>query len=681
MIRPPTDETLAAHSRELALLCDDAGVVRWADARARRLLGDVVGRPLASVAAPGSADKVEGLLAAAAGESPAGDAAAWELVLAAAAGGPTPVSFHAAPHDGGVLLVGSLGAPGYHGLLDQMGASMNELSTLHRETERQQRELLARHQEILRLNADLRDSGRGMTALYSELEQTSDSLKLAAESRTRFVASMGHELRTPLSSILGLSKLLLSRIDGELTAEQERQVGFIRRSADDLLEIVNDLLDIAKMDARDLKLRPTEFDVPSLFGTLRGQLRPIVAGDHVRLLFGDAEGLPPLHTDEGKVAQVLRNFVSNALRFTERGEVRVEARAGGDGAVVFSVADTGIGIPPEHQARIFEEFAQVDGPLQQRSKGTGLGLSISTRLADLLGGRIGLESAVGRGSTFTLTIPAVHPDVREYAALAERGKQVEPGRAPVLVVEDDHQALFLYERHLRDSGFQVVPARGVEQARQMLATLRPAAVVLDVMLEGETTWQFLAEMKRDPRTADIPTLVVTVMDRERQARALGADEFFVKPVEREWLLRKLKALSTAQRPVEKVLVIDDDEVARYVVRKLLADTTYRVVEASDGPEGVRVAREERPDVIFLDFVMPTMTAFEVLDELKLDPVTRCIPVIINTSKDLDEQERRRLAEGTVAILTKDKLSREVAITRIRDALVQTVGDQRSPAGR
>jgi len=198
--------------------------------------------------------------------------------------------------------------------------------------------------------------------------------------------------------------------------------------------------------------------------------------------------------------------------------------------------------------------------------------------------------------------------------------------------------------------------------------------VLDVVLEGETTWGFLADLKHDPVTRDIPTLVVTVVDREQKARALGADEFCIKPMEQEWLLRKLRAMA-AQRPVERLLVIDDDDVARYVVRRMLTGTPYVLLEASDGPTGVAAAREQRPDVILLDFVLADMTAFEVLDELKADPRTRNIPVIINTSKDLAEDERRRLAADTAAILSKQTLSREVAIGRIREALAKAVGNE------
>ena len=652
-------DAVAALSREVALAVARTGEITWADERAARLLGMRPGTPLTALAYDGGAEKVARLVDAAS----QADVERWE-VLFAVAGQPVAVAFRGRPHDGGAALVGSLVAQDYGALLAQMSESMSELATLQRETERQKGELT-------RANRALDDSSRGMVALYSELNEKSDSLRVANEVKSRFVANISHELRTPLNSILGLSKLLLSRADGDLTSEQEKQIGFMRRSAESLSEIVNDLLDIAKLEAGKLVLRPTAFEVADVLGALRGMLRPLVTSDAVELVVEDPGPLPRFETDEGKLSQVLRNFVSNALKFTERGEVRVTARDNGDGTATFTVRDTGIGIARADRDRIFEEFGQVANPLQDRVKGTGLGLSVSQKLATLLGGHITLESELGEGSAFSLVVPYVHPEAAAMTEMAERSREVDPARSPVLVVEDDRQTLFLYEKYLAGSGFQVLPARTLDEARTTLRRLKPAAIVLDVMLEGETTWRFLEELKASEATRHIPTLVVTVTDREQKARALGADEFFVKPLDRDWLLRRLRHLAK-KGPVEKVLVIDDDEVARYLVRKMLVDTPYTVLEAADGPEGVRKAREDQPQAIILDFVLPNETAFEVLDELKGDLRTRRIPVIVSTSKTLDDDERRRLAADTAAILSKQTLSREIAIARIREALEKAV---------
>ena len=400
-------------------------------------------------------------------------------------------------------------------------------------------------------------------------------------------------------------------------------------------------------------------------------MRPLVPADSpVELRFEEPPADLELETDEAKVSQVLRNLVSNALKFTEKGHVSVSAERGPEDTVCFRVSDTGIGIAPEHHERIFEEFTQVESPLQKQVKGTGLGLALSRRLAEFLGGSLTVRSTPGRGATFTFTLPRVHPEVEEMLGMTERSQQLEPGRAPVLVLEDDRQTLFLYEKYLSRSGFQVLPVRTVDDARRTLQRVRPAAVVMDVMLEGETSWGFLAELKGNEATRDIPILVVTLMDREQKARALGADEFWLKPMGEEQLLRKLASMARSG-PVRKLLIIDDDDVHRYLLRQLLKDTPYLLSEAATGPEGIRLAREQIPDLIFLDFVLPDMTAFDVLDELKADPRTRDIPVILHTSRQLQEEEQARLAKETSTILAKHTLSREVAITRIRDALHKT----------
>lgn len=671
-------DAFLALSREAALRCTPDGAVRWADARAARLFGLAAGGTLADVLAPGSEDKAQRLLATAT-LSTVHD---WELQLRGADGVLRAVRCAAAPlADGEIALLCSVSPDDVAGQLEHMGDTLEELSRLQRETARQSREILAGRAEISRLGTDLDHAGRGIRALYDELAESADSLKLATESRGRLVADMGHELRAPLSSILGLAKLLSSGIDGALGPEQERQVAFIRRSAEEMLELVNDLLDLSRIDAGKLRLRPAPFTVDALFALLRGQLRPMVADGTVALTFADETDGRVIESDEGKIAQVLRNYITNALKFTEEGSVTVRAWIDGDGQLRLTVRDTGIGITPEDQAVVWDEFTQLETPLHRRHKGSGLGLSLVRKLAQVLEGEAGLESTPGVGTTAWLTVPALHPDVVQLAAMRERGAQLSPGEAPVLVLEDDPQEMFIYERYLAGSGFRVIPARSVAEAREAVQHVTPAAVVLDVMLDGETSWQFLEELKRDPRTCDVPTLVVTVLDRERKARALGASEFFVKPVEQQWLLRKLQSLAAqrADRHVRTVLVIDDDDVSRYLVRRLLAETPYRVIEAADAPEGVTMAREQHPDVIILDFVLRTATAFDVLDQLKLDPDTRHIPVVVSTSRQLAEEERRRLATDTAAIMSKDRLSREVALARIRDALTAAVGTQGSVA--
>jgi signal transduction histidine kinase len=269
-------------------------------------------------------------------------------------------------------------------------------------------EVRTRQEEMARLNQELEDTNRGVVALYAELDERMEQLRRANALQAQFMSYMSHEFRTPLDSILALSGLLLNRVDGELTDEQEKQVGFVKRSARDLLTLVDDLLDTARVDAGKVAVHVAPFTVAELFNALRATLRPLLTGETTQLLFDEAGALPPLVTDEAKVAQILRNLVSNALKFTEAGQVRVAAREDTPGTLAFTVTDTGVGIAVEDQARIFEDFAQVDGNIQRRRKGTGLGLPLSRKLAELLGGTLTLRSEPGRGSVFTLTLP------REY---------------------------------------------------------------------------------------------------------------------------------------------------------------------------------------------------------------------------------------------------------------------------
>jgi signal transduction histidine kinase len=259
--------------------------------------------------------------------------------------------------------------------------------------------------EARALRSELEETNRGVLALYAELDVQADQLREAAELKSRFLAYMSHEFRTPINSIRSITRLLLDRIDGPLSEEQERQVAFIQQNATEFAEMVDDLLDLAKVEAGRVEISPAWFEMVDLFSALRGMFKPVLTNPDVNLVFGEPQNVPKLYTDDRKLSQILRNFISNALKFTPKGEVRVDARFEGDRMVTFSVADTGIGIAPEFHGSIFEDFSQVHSALQRRLRGTGLGLSLSKKLAQLLGGSVSLQSEPGKGSVFLLTIP------------------------------------------------------------------------------------------------------------------------------------------------------------------------------------------------------------------------------------------------------------------------------------
>jgi len=528
-------------------------------------------------------------------------------------------------------------------------------------------ELRNRQEELAQLNRELDETNRGVVALYAELNDKADFLQRASELKSHFLSNMSHEFRTPLNSITALSGILLDRLDGDLTSEQEKQVRFIRTAAQDLTELVNDLLDLAKVEAGKVTIRPGAFQVEGLFAALRGMLKPLLSqNSSVNLVFEDPTDIPALHTDEAKVSQILRNFISNALKFTERGEVRVSVRKGPSGAVVFSVADTGIGIELEDQERIFQEWTQVEGKLQKAVKGTGLGLPLSRKLAQLLGGNVYVESTPGAGSTFFAAIPINFRGATDIVYVPEVKRELDESKRPVLVIEDNREALFIYEKYLKGTVFQVIPASNLKEARAALRNFRPTAVILDVLLQGEHSWELLDELKRDPNTASIPVFVITVVENREKALSLGADGFHAKPVERSWLLQQLNA-TPESAPVRHLLTIDDDEISRYVIRAVLGNSGFHFLEASGAREGLLKARENLPDAVILDLSMPDMTGFEVLRRLKEDPRTSKIPVIIYTSKVLADEERNSL-KGAAAIISKESKSRELSLEQFADAL-------------
>jgi signal transduction histidine kinase/CheY-like chemotaxis protein len=546
---------------------------------------------------------------------------------------------------------------------------LEEVQRQNQELIRALDELRRRQEELEHLNRELEDTNRGVVALYAELDEKADHLRRADELKSRFLSNMSHEFRTPLNSITALSHLLLDRVDGPLTAEQAKQVTFIRQGAHSLTELVNDLLDLAKVEAGKITVRPIEFEVESMFGALRGMLRPLLVSESLRLVFEPTDGLPTLYTDEGKVSQILRNFISNALKFTESGEVRVSATfRPEEEAVSFDVTDTGIGIPPEDQERIFEEFTQVENPLQHRVKGTGLGLPLSRKLAELLGGRVTVRSTVGVGSTFCAVIPTLY--LPKSGVVEENELMVgERSGRPVLIVENDARQLTIYDRYLRDSAFRLVPARSLREARRAIAGELPHAIVLDVLLEGEDTWKFLADLKKGATTRDIPVLVVSAVDDSRKGLALGADAYALKPAARGWLIGELERL-TGQSRVPGALIIDDDDMARYVLKRLLSQLHCVITEMPNGKDGLQAARDLQPEIVFLDLNMPNMSGAEVLVRLKEDPVTANIPVVVVTSKSLEPAERAQLESRAVAVLSKEDTAREDALSVIQATWVK-----------
>ncbi len=533
------------------------------------------------------------------------------------------------------------------------------------EVERQNQELLRtlaelreKQEQLAQVNSELEDTNRGVVALYAELEQNATDLRRVSDLKTTFLSNLSHEFRTPLNSILALCQILSDRADGDLTVEQEKQVGYIRRSAADLSEMVNDLLDLAKVEAGKTDVRPRSFTVADLFAALRGMLRSLLSGTAVDLVFDAADDLPPLFTDEQKLSQILRNLIANALKFTERGQVAVSAEAVGD-RIVFRVADTGIGIAPQDWERVFDEFVQVAGDLQRRVRGTGLGLPLSRTLAGLLGGTLVLEDSSANGSTFCVNLPIHYAQLPEPLEIAP----MQPGVPVVLLVEDNLETRFIHEAALRSSAVSLQFARNLVEARTLVAANLPDVVVLDRMLDGTDSLHYIAEL----RGAGFhrPVVVVSVVRDEESAVRAGATAFLTKPVEPGVLAETVGRLlrPTTAKPL---LLVDDDEINRYVLREALLPFGMALVEARSGREALSLASTQAFAAIFLDVVMPGMTGLEVLRELR--SAGNAVPVIIHSSRELSADELLFLREAKAAVFPKQAFREPHASDRLQAML-------------
>lgn len=529
-----------------------------------------------------------------------------------------------------------------------------EIEQQNQELFRTLQELRARQEELELLNRELEDTNRGVVALYAELDERADYLRRASELKTKFLSNVSHEFRTPLNSIISLSRLLMDRMDGDLTAEQIKQVGFIESSARDLQELVNDLLDLAKVEAGKIRIRPKQFEVSELFSALKGMLKPLLADNtSVELGFDDSHALPKLYTDEGKVSQILRNLISNALKFTPSGQVQVSAELAAGDRIRFSVRDKGIGIAPEHHEDIFREFSQVENPLQERYRGTGLGLPLCRNLALLLGGKIWLESQLGQGSTFYVEIPSVYLGEAVDAHEASNLPAPDFHRAPVLILEDNPETARIVESYLRNTEFQPILAINVPHAEVWTARHTPVAVVSDVYLGDETAWAFLGRLHE--RFPSLPVIATSIYQESHRAADRGINVFLPKPLEREVLLRELRRL-TARSGSRRVLLVDDNDVSRYILRELLQQPWLEFEEARNGKEAVAAIESKLPDAVVLDLLMPDVGGIEVLRQLRSRRETEELPVLVYTSKFLNESERKLLESWRVRVVRKEDVS-------------------------
>jgi signal transduction histidine kinase/DNA-binding response OmpR family regulator len=491
--------------------------------------------------------------------------------------------------------------------------------------------------------------------LYRRLERQSAALEVASRHKSEFLASMSHELRTPLNAIIGFSEVLLERMFGELNERQDEYLRDIWSSGKHLLELLNDVLDLSKIEAGQMVLSRSEFVVRKSLEYCLSLVRERALKQRILLSLEVDPGVGVLDADRLRFRQVVLNLLSNAVKFTPDGG-RVDVRVSIQGQdVVVTVADTGVGVAAEDRQRIFDSFQQGARPAE--AEGTGLGLTLSKRIVELHGGRIWVESEVGRGSTFGFALPGGSEEpVLTPVPPAEMdwGLATEPttGSGPtVVVVEDDRKSFDLLRAHLEAAGVRVVGARDGEEGLDTVRRLSPVGVILDILLPGIDGWEVLAQLKADPRTAPIPVIVVSMLDERGHGFALGAAEYLVKPVGKEQLLAAVYRAAAMPERKHTVVAIDDDPLAIELVRASLEPEGWTVLGAPTGQEGLALIRERQPSAVLLDLLMPGMDGFAVVEALRADPDTKSVPVVILTSRSMTRQEKERL-QGRITYVAR-----------------------------
>ena len=513
--------------------------------------------------------------------------------------------------------------------------------------------------------------------LYQEAVETAERLAEVDRLKTEFLANMSHELRTPLNSIIGFSRVILKEIDGPLTDMQRTDLRAIYESGQHLLGLINDILDLSKIEAGKMELNIEEIDLREMIkGVMSTAVALIKDKPEVNLQQSVPDDVPAIKGDSRRIRQVLLNLVSNSAKFTEEGFIRVEAEAK-PSEVTVSVIDTGIGISQEKIEEVFEPFTQADSSTTRRAGGTGLGLSITSSFIEMHGGHMDVESELGKGSTFSFTLPIEGPSQLDEVA-EEEPESLETEQKLVLCVEDDEGVILLFRRYLSEQGYRIVGVTDSTDAVERARDLQPFAITLDVMMPEKDGWQVIQDLKSDPETSHIPVIMCTIVSDKEQGISLGASDYLVKPVLEEDLLAALERLDR-EAGRHLVLVVDDQPKDRKLLRRMIEEQEgYDVVEASGGQDAVALVRGRRPHIIILDLMMPDVDGFAVLESLKANKDTRSIPIIVVTAKELTAEERRILNSGVESLLQKgifeqDELLEDVAAALER--LEPELGDE------
>jgi signal transduction histidine kinase/CheY-like chemotaxis protein len=501
-----------------------------------------------------------------------------------------------------------------------------------------------------------------------------DAAEAASRAKTTFLASMSHELRTPLNAIIGYSEMLTEEAKESGAAEIVPDLEKIRTAGKHLLELINSVLDISKIEAGKMELFAETFRVERLAREVADVAIPLAARNNNRLEAAVAPDVGEMRADQTKVRQSLYNLVSNACKFTSDGEVRIEVSRASDGFVTFAVRDTGVGMTPAQMGRLFQSFAQGDASTSRRFGGTGLGLALSRSFARMMGGDISVESEPGKGSVFTMRIPAnVAPPVAR-----EEPRRDGASGGIVLAIDDDPDIHDMLRRTLGRQGYRVETARTGEDGLRLARQLRPQAITLDVMMPGMDGWTVLGRLKNDPATADIPVVMLTIVDNRNLGFAMGAAEYLTKPIDRERLAQVLVRYGASEE--NEALVVEDEPDSRDVMRRMLESEGWNVREARNGREALTELSRGLPSVVLLDLMMPEMDGFELLDEIEKKPEWRDLPVLVVTARELSSEDRARLNGHVDRVLRKGAYGKSELVDQVGRIVAARVRSQSDGSG-
>ena len=533
--------------------------------------------------------------------------------------------------------------------------------------------LIDRFNEML---TQIEEHEKEIQEVNEQLVQSEQRARAATQAKSHFLANMSHELRTPLNAIIGYSEMLQEEAQDSGQESFIPDLKKINRSGRHLLDLINDVLDLSKIEAGKMELYLETFDIPNLLEDISTTVQLLVQKNSNVLEVRCPANLGAMRADMTKVRQSLFNLLSNASKFTINGQITLEAAreispTKGDW-IVFRVSDTGIGMTPEQQDRVFEAFSQADASTARDFGGTGLGLTITKTFCRMMGGDVTLTSEPGKGTTFIIRLPTeVREPKAESAAASESIASLKMEGRPVLVVDDDADTRQVLQRFLNRKGFPVECASSGEEGLRLARELHPMAIILDVMMPGMDGWAVLSTLKSEPAVRDIPVVMLTIVDDKNLGYALGATDYMIKPVDRDRLMEILAKFRDVPPP-RWALVVDDEEPARKMLTQILEKERWNVFQAENGLVALERIAKQRPDLILLDLMMPKMNGYQFVAELHKHAEWRSIPIIVVTAKDMSTEERIALDGYVEKVLPKHALTEEALLTEIQDLITACV---------